>query len=104
MKPTITKQSQGTYVIEGELNMQTVPEISKQLAELIRKLASETEKVTFDLALISRSDSAGVAFMVDAMQLAKAAKLTLLFSHLPQQMKDIASISGLLNILPISES
>lgn len=101
MNVTIVKKQQGLYAIEGELNMQTVPEVSKQMAVLIGDLASDSESVTIDLASISRSDSAGVAFMVDAMQLAEAAKLTLLFTNLPQQMKDIAGISGLLDILPI---
>lgn len=104
MSVKITKKQQELYTIEGELNMQTVPDASIQLSGLIRSLDSEAENVTFDLALISRSDSAGVAFLVDAMQLANAAKLTLLFTNLPQQMKDIAGISGLLDILPLAES
>ena len=102
MQAKISKQQQGQYVIEGELNMQTVPEVSKQLAALMTQLGSEN--LTFDLASISRSDSAGVALLVEAMQLAKTGKLTLSFSNLPQQMKDIAGVSGLLDILPISEN
>jgi phospholipid transport system transporter-binding protein len=104
MSVKIIKKQQALYAIEGELNMQTVPDVSKQMDRLMRELASETGNVTFDLTSISRADSAGVAFMVDAMQLAKSEKLTLLFSNLPQQMKDIAGISGLLDILPISEN
>jgi len=102
MQVTIRKQEQGIYVVEGELNMQTVPAASKQLLEMI---TSVTEKVfTLDLKDVSRSDSAGVALLVEAMQLAKTAGLSLSFSHLPQQMQDIAGVSGLLDILPISSS
>lgn len=104
MNVKITKQQPSLYAIEGELNMQSVPAASKQLAVLMNELASGTDNVTFDLASISRSDSAGVAFMVDAMQLANTAKLTLSFTNLPQQMKEIAGISGLLDLLPISEN
>ncbi|MCK5386636.1 MAG: STAS domain-containing protein [Gammaproteobacteria bacterium] len=102
MQPKINTNENGSYAIEGELNNQTVPDISKQLLTLIP--AVEGKNITLDLALVSRSDSAGVALLVEVMQLAKSANLTLLFSNLPQQMKDIAGISGLLDILPISEN
>lgn len=102
MQTEIKKQESGIYAIEGELNMQTVPAVSKQLLELIQQI--DGISLTIDLASVSRSDSAGVALMVEAMQLAKSANLSLLFSHLPQQMKDIAAVSGLLDILPISKN
>lgn len=102
MQAKITKQSEGIYAIDGELNMQTVPAVSIEFRNLLAKTEGET--FTLDLTSVTRSDSAGVALLVEVMQLAKAAKLTLLFSNLPQQMKDIAGISGLLDILPISEN
>lgn len=103
MSIKIIKKQQAVYAIEGELNMQTVPEVSKQLAKLIKEQTA-TENLTLDLASISRSDSAGVALLIDVMQHAKASKIILLFSNLPQQMQDIAGISGLLDILPISKN
>jgi len=99
MQPTILKQSQGHYLIEGELSMPTVPAISKQFVELFSSI--EGENITIDLASVSRSDSAGVALLIEVIQLANTANLTLLFSNLPQQMKDIVEISGLLDILPL---
>ena len=102
MLPKINTNENGSYAIEGELNNQTVPDISKQLHTLIS--AVEGKNITLDLALVSRSDSAGVALLVEVMQLAKSANLTLLFTNLPQQMKDIAGLSGLLEILPISKN
>lgn len=102
MQPTIIKQSDGIYVIEGELNMQTVPDVATQLQNILPKTEGET--FTLDLAAVTRSDSAGVALLVEVMQLAKSAKQTLLFSNLPKQMQDIAGVSGLLDILPISKN
>lgn len=102
MSVKINKKQSGLYAIDGELNIQTVPGVSKQLPELIAGLKEES--LTFDLASVSRSDSAGVALLIELMQLAKMANLKLNFSHLPQQMKDIAGVSGLLDILPISEN
>lgn len=102
MQAEINKQESGIYAIDGELNMQTVPAVSKQLLELMRQI--EGESLTLDLSSVSRSDSAGVALMVEAMQLAKSANLSLHLSNLPQQMKDIAGVSGLLDILPIQNN
>lgn len=102
MEPKIITSEKGSYAIEGELNNQTVPVISQELVKLIP--AIEGENITLDLALVSRSDSAGVALLVEVMQLAKSSDLTLIFSNLPQQMKDIAGISGLLDILPLSKT
>ena len=102
MQPTINTNENGYYAIEGELNNQTVPEVSQQLMKLISSVSGKN--ITLDLALVSRSDSAGVALLVEAMQLTKSANLTLLFINLPQQMQDIAGLSGLMDILPLGES
>jgi len=102
MQPTISTSENGHYAIEGELNNQTVPDIAKQLLTLISGVAGNN--ITLDLALVSRSDSAGVALLVEVMKRAKSANLTLHFSNLPQQMQDIAGLSGLLDILPIREN
>ena len=102
MSVKITQQQLGQFVIEGELNMQTVPDASKQLAELLG--GPSDSALVFDLAGVSRSDSAGVALLVEAMQMAKAQSRELSFSHLPQQMQAIAKVSGLLDILPISSN
>lgn len=100
MQATINQQAENLYRIEGELNMQTVPDVATELAALISGLVAK--ELTFDLRAVTRSDSAGVALLVDAMQLAAARQIKLHFSHLPQQMQQISGISGLLDILPVS--
>ena len=79
--------------------MQTVPAASQQLKNILPSINGET--FTLDLASVSRSDSAGVALLVEVMQLAKSASQTIHFSNLPEQMKEIAGVSGLLDILPV---
>lgn len=102
MQATINQQEHNLYRIEGELNMQTVPAVAKELSGLIFNIKGD--ELTFDLGGVTRSDSAGVALLVDVMQLATEKKINLHFSYLPQQMKEIAGISGLLDILPITTS
>jgi len=102
MQTKINTSENGHYAIEGEINNQTTPEISQQLKKLISNVTGKN--VTLDLALVSRSDSAGVALLVEIMQLANSSDLTLSFTNLPQQMQDIAGLSGLMDILPISKN
>ena len=102
MSTTIIKQASGHYAIDGELNMQTVPDVATQLHELVNQI--DGKNITLDLASVSRSESAGVALLVEAMQLAKSADLSLDFANLPPQMKDIADVSGLLELLPIRKN
>ena len=101
MQPKITTNGAGKYSIAGELNNQTVPVVSVELGKLIS--TTEGKSISLDLALVSRSDSAGVALLVEVMQLARSSDVSVVFLHLPQQMKDIAGISGLLDILPLQE-
>ena len=102
MSATIKKQSDGIFVIEGELNMQTVPAVSQQLQNILPK--TNGADFTLDLAAVTRSDSAGVALLVEVMQIAKEANLKFHFANLPAQMQDISEVSGLLDILPLSQN
>ncbi len=86
--------------LEGELNMQTVPEAAQQLSAHIQ--ATTQHEVLLDFAAVRRSDSAGVALLVDVLQQARKAGVKVRFSHLPKQMQAIATISGLQDILPVS--
>ena len=99
----VQKDKKGCYsvTVAGELNMQSVPVISKQLSALLPHMAAID--FTLDFSSVSHSDSAGVALLVEIMRLSKKAKISLLFSNLPQQMQDIATIGGLIEILPIEK-
>ena len=101
MTSNIKEISAGEFAIEGELNMQTVPAVSAELENLFAK--NGCDNINFDLASVTRSDSAGVALLVELMQRARQANVQLSFKHLPQQMQDISSVSGLTSILPITE-
>ena len=92
------EQKAERVALSGELNMQTVPEVASRMAELV---SQAHKKLLLDFSAISRSDSAGVALLVDVLQQARKANLEVAFCNLPAQMRAIADISGLLDILPI---
>ena len=100
MTVQVEVQADNTIVLSGELNMQTVPVLLAQMPELLDKASTE---LCVDLKDISRSDSAGLALLVEWMQLARQEQCTLKFVHLPRQMLDIARVSGLDSILPLAE-
>ncbi|MDY6980366.1 MAG: STAS domain-containing protein [Pseudomonadota bacterium] len=95
----ITPQDDNSYLISGELNMQTVPGLLQQVEPILGRSQGE---VCFDLQDVTRSDSAGLALLVEWMQFARQQDRKLSFRNLPDQLRDIARISGLEDLLPLS--
>ena len=80
------------YRIIGELNMSTVPELLEMMSSLLDGAGQER---VIDLAEVSRSDSAGLALLLDWMSQAQQKNISLSFKNLPAQMQAIIKISGL---------
>jgi len=55
----------------------------------------------FDLQAVDKSDSAGLALLVEWLSLATENDQQISFVNLPGQMLDIAHVSGLDKVLPI---
>lgn len=98
MSAKISNNANGEYLIEGELDKNSVPLLASQAQQV---LVAASNKLVIDLAAVTRSDSAGVALLVEWMQLAEQRQLEIQFRHLPQQMRDIAHASNLDELLPI---
>lgn len=99
-KPSITSRGGGEYRIEGRLEMGTVSELWQQTDHLFADMPKE---VWFDLGGVSRSDSAGLALLLEWMRAAEREKVTLHLRHLPEQMRDIARLSELHEVLPLGD-
>lgn len=104
MSAQIELNHAGEVSVSGELNMQSVPDAATKVKALLEEMLKTDgqQQIVFDFSDITRSDSAGVALLVDVMQQARLASQDVMFSNIPRQMKDIAKISGLLEILPVS--
>ena len=89
----------GTLTVSGDLTFQTVPRLH---AECGAQVATGSE-VALDLAGVARTDSAGVALLVDWLRQARAAGGDLRFLHVPEQMRSIVRVSGLERLLSLSE-
>jgi phospholipid transport system transporter-binding protein len=82
---------QQVYRIIGELNMSSVPQLLQDMAGFF----STGESKVVDLAEVSRSDSAGLALLLEWLAQARQNNAKLSFKNLPEQMQAIIKISGL---------
>jgi phospholipid transport system transporter-binding protein len=95
----IRPQDDDSYLISGELNMQTVPNLLQQVEPILARSQGE---VCLDLQGVSRSDSAGLALLVEWLRFARERDRKLSFRNLPEQLRDIARVSGLEELLPLA--
>lgn len=99
MSASISQQDDDSYLVNGELNMQSVPALLQEVEPILGRGQGE---VCFDLQGVSRSDSAGLALLVECLQVARQRQRKVTFRNLPQQLRDIAQVSGLEELLPLT--
>ncbi|MBZ0070388.1 MAG: STAS domain-containing protein [Gammaproteobacteria bacterium] len=88
----------GRLLLAGELSFATVP----RLWETSRNLLREDGDLHIDLKDVQRSDSAGLALLVEWMRVARQLGKPIEFLNIPAQMLAIARVSSLDQILPLS--
>ena len=87
----------GRYVLSGDLTYDTVPALWRA-AEV--PLAPDSNLVV-DLARVGRSDSAGLALLMEWTREARRNNVAIRFVNVPEQMLSLAKVSSLEKILPI---
>lgn len=94
----IEKDTNGHFVIRGELNFANIPKIEHIGYKLIDK--SESNSV-FDFSEATIIDNATLALLIAWMHHAKLKNKTVKFVKPSQQLLDMAKLSGLETLLPI---
>ena len=93
----IEAQGDGLVLLHGELSFNTViPLISKG-----EELMDVAPALIIDLKDVTRSDSAGLALLVEWMRSARHKNKDIIFRNIPPQMLAVAKVSGLDLILPL---
>ncbi|MEM7020451.1 MAG: STAS domain-containing protein [Pseudomonadota bacterium] len=87
----IRLESDKIWHFSGDLSFQTVTSLLQEAARLQRDNVPEIA----DLSSVLRTDSAGLAFLLELMKMTQARGVTLQFRNLPQQLRNIAAISEL---------
>jgi phospholipid transport system transporter-binding protein len=89
---------QGNFALRGELDACSVAILWKEA----KRLFSEQTPVKIDLSHISRSDSAGVALLIEWLRDARAQNWRLQFVNIPPQMMAIINVADLEELLPMA--
>ena len=85
----------GVYRITGNLDFSTVTALLTQ----IRTLSGTGQNVTVDLASLERSNSAGLALLLELLADAKKHGHKVSFSGIPAQLIDLARMSNVDHLL-----
>ncbi len=84
--------------IKGRLTQDTVVDVLKQSVALLLKAPINTV-IKVDVSTVSHCDSACLAFATALLREGKKRKLTVQWIGLPQQMSDLAKLSGIDSML-----
>jgi len=83
--------------ISGELSFFTANDILPEMGLMLESVTS----IDINLAEVTRSDSAGLALLIEWMRVAERNNKKIVFHSIPEQMLAIASASGLDELLPL---
>jgi phospholipid transport system transporter-binding protein len=86
--------------LSGELIRQTVATISTEQL----KCFLEQKSVIINLAAVDRIDTAGLAWLLNQIELAQANACQLYFEHLPSSLIKLATLSSVDKFLPVYRS
>ncbi|MGE8496225.1 MAG: STAS domain-containing protein [Pseudomonas sp.] len=92
------EQSPGVFQLSGVLDYLSGPALREQGARLIA--ASTASTCVVDCGAVEKSSSVGLSLLLAFTRDAQRASKTLSVRALPNDMREIARVSGLLDILP----
>jgi phospholipid transport system transporter-binding protein len=90
--------TEGCYRLRGELTFATVTQALKATRKLMER---GTSPVVFDFSGIRRSDSAGVALLIEWQRMAASVGRTLRYTQVPHALNAIMRVSGVVGMLPL---
>jgi len=94
----LKRREDGCFILTGTLTFKTVPVIWRHGLDLFR----EAPSLLLDLSGVKRSDSAGVALLIEWMRFARHHNKPISYINMPTQMLAIVRASSLDTILPLA--
>jgi phospholipid transport system transporter-binding protein len=88
----------GVFEVNGQVTFQSVPQF---LALTDKWLHADTGKITIDMHGVTLADSAGLALLIEWLQLARSAKREIVFANMPDQMRDLIHVNGLTQVFGV---
>lgn len=99
MAAATTERDGDTLLVRGELDFDSVAELWATTKTLFRA----EPILRIDLSGVRRSNSAGVALLVEWLRQARNRQRKLVFVNVPDQMQAIIRVVDLETVLPVAE-
>ena len=90
----LSAQGRSQWLLSGSLDLASIQLLSEQLANLI----SVAGPLTISLKAVEQSSSAGLAALLQALQVARQNDCNLSFEDIPD---DLAALARMSNVLPL---
>ncbi len=107
IKPRIELRNDGVFLLSGELSFSSVPGLLREAQCILPSHTASAEVsagVTMDLQGVGRTDSAGLALLVEWMRESRAQGVEINFLNIPTQMLALAHLSGLEGVLSLPDA
>ncbi len=88
------------WELHGELVFDTVPALLEQIEQALPRA---TSPLVANLAGVTRSDSAGMALLMEWHRLARNRHMALHLEHPPEQLSKLARLTGLAGLLGMED-
>ncbi|MGD2119319.1 MAG: STAS domain-containing protein [Chromatiales bacterium] len=98
LMPQIEQLEKGRYRITGVLDFNTVPALLTQVQNLTR----HEPEMSIDFSAMQRSNSAGLALLLELVAEARKKQRKLVFTGLPASLLDLAKMSNVEQLLPVA--
>jgi phospholipid transport system transporter-binding protein len=98
----LSVQENGTLQLAGRFDYDSILSVRAEGEDLIRSLSSRTCRI--DLGRVESSDSVFMALLLSWLRLCNARSISLDLVRVPPSLFDMARVSGLDSVLPITGS
>ncbi|MEO7773939.1 MAG: STAS domain-containing protein [Steroidobacteraceae bacterium] len=85
----LRREAEDRFTLTGEITFATVPQLSEYGSELLQGSGERH----LNLAGVERTDSAGLALLVDWLARAREAGISLHYQSMPKKLRSLAQIS-----------
>jgi phospholipid transport system transporter-binding protein len=99
LKTRLIATGEGCVRVEGPLDFDTVGPLVAAGEALLRRPGA----LRIDLGGVSAANSAGLALLLEWLDIARSRRITLSYLHLPESLLRIAAFSNLAALLPVEE-
>lgn len=90
----------GRWGLSGVLDFATVTQLAQAGERLLRQVP-DAAAIEVDLSGVEQANSAGLALLIQWLEMAQERDIQLSYRHLPDSLQRIAAFSNLQDLLPI---